>query len=75
MLHEYSAHMKGTLGLDIGSHSIKLVEIAKDKSTITLLAAGSAPTPPKALASQVEADLQALAVAVQKLIKDTGDKN
>ena len=67
--------MKGILGLDIGSHSIKLVEIAKDKTSATLLAAGSTPTPPKALSSQVEADLQALAAAVQKLIKDTGAKS
>lgn len=67
--------MKGTLGLDIGSHSIKLVEIAKDKTSVTLLAAGSTPTPPKALTSQVEADLQALAVSVQKLIKDSGAKS
>ncbi len=66
--------MKGTLGIDIGSHSIKLVEIAKDKSTVTLLAAGNALTPPKALSSQVEADLQALAVTIQKLMKDSGVK-
>lgn len=67
--------MKGTLGLDIGSHSIKLVEIIKDKTSPTLLAAGSAPTPPKALTSPVEADLQALATSIQKLIKDTGAKS
>lgn len=67
--------MKGTLGLDIGSHSIKLVELTKDKSAVTVLSAGSAPTPPKALTSQVPADLEALALCIQKLMKDTGTKS
>lgn len=61
-----------TVGLDIGSHSIKLVELGKKEAELTLLAAGSSPTPPKSLSSTNPADIQALALAIKKLMKDTG---
>ena len=64
--------MNTTVGLDIGSHSIKLVELAKDKSGYTLRAAGSCPTPPKSLTSTLAADQEALAIAVKKLFSDCG---
>ncbi|MBP9814659.1 pilus assembly protein PilM, partial [Candidatus Woesebacteria bacterium] len=67
--------MKSLLGLDIGSHSIKLIEIARSGSTNTLLAAGSIPTPPKALSSPLEGDRQAIAAAIRQLIHDTGAKS
>lgn len=66
--------MKTITGIDIGSHTIKLVEIAHDKTSATLIAAGTAPTPPKSLISTVPADQEALAIALKKLIKDTGAK-
>jgi len=64
--------MNSVIGLDIGSHSIKLIELAKDRGVATLLAAGSIPTPPKALTSNIAADQEAVAVAVKKLVIDTG---
>lgn len=67
--------MKSLLGLDIGSHSIKLIEIAGSGNDRTLLAAGSIPTPPKALQSTLEADHQAIAVAIRTLMKETGAKS
>lgn len=67
--------MNTTVGLDIGSHSIKLVELAKDKSGYELRAAGSSPTPPKSLTSTLAADQEALAIAVKKLISDSGVTN
>lgn len=67
--------MKSLLGLDIGSHSIKLIEVAKSGSTNTLLAAGSIPTPPKALSSSLEGDKQAVAAAIRQLVHDTGAKS
>lgn len=64
------------LGVDIGSHSIKIVEIAKDAKSATLLAAGSVPTPPGALASGgLAADGEAVASAVKKLLKESGAKS
>ncbi|MBI3577585.1 type IV pilus assembly protein PilM [Candidatus Gottesmanbacteria bacterium] len=66
--------MDTIVGLDIGSHSVKLIELARDSKGVTLLAAGSAPTPPKALASTVQSDWEAVAVIVKKLFKDTATK-
>lgn len=62
--------MKSMLGLDIGSHTIKLVEISQDNSGPSLLSAGAVATPPKALQSSVPADTEAIAVTVKKLVKD-----
>lgn len=67
--------MKSLLGLDIGTHSIKLIEMGVSGSNHTLLAAGSIPTPPKALSSTLEADHRAVAAAITQLIKETGAKS
>ena len=66
--------MNSVIGLDIGSHTIKMIELAHEKGEFTLLAAGNAPTPPKALTSNVSADTESVAVAIKKLLKDTGCK-
>lgn len=66
--------MESIIGLDIGSHSMKLIELAKQGSTVTLLSAGSVPTPFKALSSQNAADSIAVAAAIKKLVKDAGCK-
>ncbi len=67
--------MNLSLGLDIGSHTIKLVELATDGERVGLMAAGSTPTPPKGLTSSAPADMQAVATAIKKLIKDAGAKS
>lgn len=64
-----------TIGLDIGSHAVKLIEISRTPTGIQLLAAGSMPTPPKALTSPVAADLEALAYVIKQLVKETGAKS
>ncbi|MBI4064790.1 type IV pilus assembly protein PilM [Candidatus Gottesmanbacteria bacterium] len=66
--------MKTSVGLDIGSHSIKLIELGNDRDGITLLGAGSVPTPPKALSSKLAADYEAVALAIKDLFKATGCK-
>jgi len=66
--------MNTTLGLDIGSHAIKLVELVEDHDTFALMAAGSVPTPPNAFTSVSPADMEAAAATVKRLIKDTGAK-
>jgi len=63
------------LGLDIGSHNVKLIELSKDKNGVTLLAAGSMPTPPKSVSSNLEIDQQALAHLIRELVKGTGAKS
>lgn len=67
--------MNTTVGLDIGSHSIKLIELAREGNQIALTAAGSMPTPPKAMTSTLHADLESVAVALKQLFKDTGTKS
>ncbi len=66
--------MESIIGLDIGSHSIKLVEIGRQKNDAVLLAAGAAPTPPKALAGASPEDIEGIAGVVKKLVADTGAK-
>lgn len=64
--------MDSIIGLDIGSHSIKLVEIGRRKDEAILLAAGSIPTPPKAILAINPEDLESIATVVKKLWKETG---
>ncbi len=59
------------IGVDIGSHSIKLVELAHEKDSVRLIAAGAIATPPKSLNSQIDADQKALANAIKQLVKQT----
>ncbi len=56
------------IGLDIGSYSIKLIELMRYGDRVTLIAAGSIPMPPKA-------ETEAVAIAVRQLIKDVGTKS
>lgn len=66
--------MDSIIGLDIGSHTIKLIEIERRKQEARLLAAGSAPTPPKTLSSTAPEDIEGIAGVVKKLWKETGAK-
>lgn len=67
--------MNSSLGLDIGSHTIKLIELGFEGNSVGLIAAGSIPTPPKALTSTVPADSEAIAQAIKRLMKETGAKS
>ena len=67
--------MKLSLGLDIGSHTVKLIELGFEGNSVGLLAAGSIPTPPKALTSTDAADTEAVAAAIVRLVKETGAKS
>ncbi|MDO8451440.1 MAG: type IV pilus assembly protein PilM [bacterium] len=65
--------MKTSLGLDIGSKSIKLIELGKDKGKIQLLAAGSTPTPQKSPGTTgTQEDTASYASSIKKLIRDAG---
>jgi len=67
--------MNTRIGLDIGSHNIKLIEMGLSGKTYTLLSAGSMPTPPKSVASSLAVDEEALIFTVKQLIKETGCKS
>lgn len=70
----WAINMSTSVGIDIGSHTIKLIELTKLGTQYSLVAAGSAPTPPKALISPLAADTEAVAHALSKLMKDAGVK-
>lgn len=58
-------------GLDIGSYSTKVAQVKREKEGLRLLAIGRAPTPPKGLESESEADLVEVATVIKKLLVDT----
>jgi type IV pilus assembly protein PilM len=57
-------------GLDIGSHVIKAVQLAKRGDKYSLVTAMAVPSTNKGLLSESEADLTALAMIVKKLYND-----
>lgn len=63
--------MSTILGLDIGSHSIKAIELERSGNIFSLLAAGSVPTPTKTT-SNAPIDLQSIAYTIKQLVKDAG---
>jgi type IV pilus assembly protein PilM len=67
--------MNTTVGLDIGTHTIKLIELARQGDQVAITAAGSMPCPSKAITSTIQADLESVAVAIKQLMKDTGAKS
>ncbi len=62
---------KKLFGLDIGSTSIKAVEVSSEKNKKRLLKAGLAPTPSAGLVSESDLDQQLIAGAIKKLVEVT----
>lgn len=57
-------------GLDIGTHSIKIVQLSGSTETPTFVTAGLFPTPPQAMLSDSDEDLQAIANTIKNLVKE-----
>ena len=58
-------------GLDIGSYSLKVAQVKREKTgTLRLLALGRVPSPTKGLLSEAEADLVEVAGAIKKLLSE-----
>lgn len=64
--------MSTALGIDIGSHSIKIVEMESDRTQVRLVNAAAILTPPRALGSTTDTDREAIAGAIRKLVHDAG---
>lgn len=60
-----------TLGIDIGSNLIKVVEAKPGKDGIQITALGVTPTPPGTLENDVIIDPQRLGQAIRNLLKDS----
>lgn len=58
------------LGIDLGSNSIKVVELLKRGNDIVLSSLGSIPTPPRGLNSDIPLDEQAVVEVLSKLLKE-----
>lgn len=61
---------QNTVGIDIGSHSIKVVQVVSSRSGYALQRAGSTPTPPDAVKSGVVEDRFAVSEAIRSLLVD-----
>lgn len=62
------AKPKLAIGLDIGSSSVKLVQLKEKKGTFTLLSYGSAPLPPEAIVDGALMNSSAIVQAIQDLV-------
>ena len=60
-----------SFGLDIGSHSIKVVELARDGKNFKLVASGIAATPQGGLLTESEKTLLEVSMTIKKLVSDT----
>lgn len=58
-------------GLDIGTQSIKAIQLEKHGEQFSILAAGITTTPGKGMASDAQQDIQTVAQSVKKLLHDT----
>jgi type IV pilus assembly protein PilM len=63
---------EGYVALDIGSSSIKMVEVEVDKSGYRLLNMGIQPIPAMAIQNNMVADQDAVVKAIQNLVKNHG---
>jgi len=61
-------------GLDIGSHNIKLVKLARKQDKYQLVAFGSCSSTSKGLLSEAESDLMSLAEIIKRLQQEVGVK-
>src|SRR5512137_1660937 len=64
------AKSKLALGLDIGSSSVKLVQLKEKKGGFALAAFGSAPLPPEAIVDGALMNSTAIVQAVQELVAE-----
>ncbi len=63
---------KSFIGVDIGSHSVKAVEVQPAGARWRVLHAGSGPTPPGAVKEGAVVEPQALGVAVRQVLASSG---
>ena len=61
-----------TIGVNIGSSLIKVVEAKPGKDGILITALGVAPTPPGTIENEIIVDPQTLGQAIRQLIKESG---
>lgn len=63
---------RSSVGLDLGSHTLKVAELVRAGDILRLARVGIAPTPPGAVSKGVAVDAAALAPAIRTLFRDAG---
>ncbi len=63
---------KKSFGLDLGTSTIKAVELGADKESFKLSACIVVPTPPKGMLSESPVDEEEMAQAIKKAVSDAG---
>ena len=63
---------RSSVGLDLGSHSLKVAELVRAGVSLRIERVGMAPTPPGAVSKGVAVDADALAPAIRALFQDVG---
>ncbi|MDD2583080.1 MAG: type IV pilus assembly protein PilM [Desulfuromonadaceae bacterium] len=66
---------KEVVGIDIGSSSVKVVQLKNNKGSFQLLNAGIFPLPPEAIVDNALMDSSSIAEAVKNLVLSLGIKN
>ncbi|MBK5276684.1 MAG: type IV pilus assembly protein PilM [Desulfuromonadales bacterium] len=66
--------IKDVIGIDIGSNSVKLVQLKDLKGSYQLLNAGIVPLPPEAIVDNTIMDSSSIAVAIKSLVSSLGVK-
>lgn len=64
-----------TIGLDLGSYTIKAVELSKNSNKFRVDAAGSIATPPGSLLTESRVEQEAVVAAIKKLFHDAKISN
>jgi type IV pilus assembly protein PilM len=65
---------KEVIGIDVGSSSVKLVQLKEAKGTYQLLNAGIMPLPPEAIVDNTLMDSSSIAAAIKNLVASLGVK-
>ncbi|MBI2353480.1 MAG: type IV pilus assembly protein PilM [Deltaproteobacteria bacterium] len=65
---------KEVIGIDIGSHSVKLVQLKEQKGTYQLLNVGLVPLPPEAIVDNSLMDSASIVSAIKNLVASLGIK-
>ncbi|MBI2029443.1 type IV pilus assembly protein PilM [Candidatus Gottesmanbacteria bacterium] len=63
--------MNTLIGLDIGSNTLKIVELSKAGKTFSLINHGFSATPPGGMVSENPVEQEAVAQAIKKLVRDS----
>lgn len=65
---------KKIIGLDVGTHSIKVIEIDASKSSTTVQSFGMIATPPEAFVPSEPTNNQILSQSIRQIIREVGSK-